>query len=169
LKPVLAVLAVLAIPVAFLLGRATHRWEVAFAAAPGGNLVAFVQNSCADAPCETLWIGPSRDEAVEIASLAPGTERCTEIAWTKDGSRAAFLIDGYQLRLYDAKTHLPAGQIDLISPDGRPSSRIARGVTFSDNGKAVTFDECPRAHSGCRAGLVAVPIQLDPEPRREGS
>jgi hypothetical protein len=30
-------------------------------------------------------------------------------------------------------------------------------VTFSENGKAVTFDDCPRNRSGCRAGVVGVP------------
>jgi hypothetical protein len=44
----------------------------------------------------------------------------------------------------------------LIDPDGFPSSRVARGVTFSTNGAAVTFDDCPRDHSGCKPGLVAI-------------
>jgi hypothetical protein len=29
-------------------------------------------------------------------------------------------------------------------------------VTFSQNGAAVTFDDCPRGHSGCKSGLAAV-------------
>ena len=37
-----------------------------------------------------------------------------------------------------------------------PSSRLARGVTFSQNGAAVTFDDCPRGRSGCKPGLAAV-------------
>jgi hypothetical protein len=36
-------------------------------------------------------------------------------------------------------------------------TRLARGITFSENGRAATFDDCPRAHSGCRAGVVGVP------------
>jgi hypothetical protein len=46
--------------------------------------------------------------------------------------------------------------VNLIDPDGIPSSRIVRGVTFSQNGAAVTFDDCPRGRSGCKSGLAAV-------------
>src|SRR4030095_13834165 len=81
---------------------------------------------------------------------------CDEIVWTRDGSRVAFLVDGVQLRFYDPSTLAPAGQITLVQPPaGAPS--IARGVTFSENGRAITFDECPRGRSGCRAGIAAVP------------
>ena len=44
----------------------------------------------------------------------------------------------------------------LIDPDGFPTSRVARGVTFSTNGSSITFDDCPRDHSGCRPGIVAI-------------
>ena len=45
-----------------------------------------------------------------------------------------------------------AGEI-AWTPD---ASRVARGVTFSANGAAVTFDDCPRGHSGCKPAMVAV-------------
>jgi hypothetical protein len=135
-----------------------HTWEVMAVSAPGHPRTAFIRGrSCHAGPCQSLWIGDSREGAIEFAALEPGRERCDEIAWTPDGSRVAFLINGYQLRLYDPKTLSPAGQIRLIEPDGEPSTRIARGVTFSENGRAVTFDDCPRGRSGCRSGLVAVP------------
>ena len=38
-----------------------------------------------------------------------------------------------------------------------PQPRRVRGMTFSDNGEAITFDECPSGRSGCRAGFAAVP------------
>jgi hypothetical protein len=38
----------------------------------------------------------------------------------------------------------------------RDADRFARGVTFSDNGFAVTFDDCPKGRSGCRSGLAGV-------------
>jgi hypothetical protein len=138
--------------------RPRHEWEEMFAAAPGRSRVALVRaRECGAGLCETLWIGESRESAAQVASLDPGRERCTEIAWTPDGSRVAFLVNGYQLRLHDAETGAPAGQIRLVDPGGDPPSRIARGVTFSENGRAVTFDDCPRAKSGCRSGLAAVP------------
>ena len=156
-----AVLAVAVVgAIALLLGgpERVHSWEVLSERAPGGSRIAFVRgNNCEGGPCQTLLIGGSVEAAAAVASLAPGSERCTEIAWTPDGSRVAFLVNGYQLRIYDAETLAPAGQIRLIDPAGTPPSRIARGVTFSENGRAVTFDDCPRAASGCRSGLVAVP------------
>lgn len=138
--------------------RARHDWEVMAVRAPGGGRVAFVRGtSCGAPPCQTLWIGTSREDATRVAALAPGTERCSEIAWTPDGARVGFVVNGYQLRMYDAATLVPAGQIRLLEPEGDPPARIARGVTFSENGRAVTFDDCPRTHSGCRAGLAAIP------------
>lgn len=155
----LAASAVLAAAAVLVWGaRAAHDWEEMAVRAPGAGRIAFVRaTSCATPPCQTLWIGTSRDDAARVAALAPGTERCVEIAWTPDGGRVGFLVNGYQLRMYDAATLVPAGQIRLLEPEGEPPARIARGVTFSENGRAVTFDDCPRTHSGCRAGLAAVP------------
>ncbi len=141
-----------------LRGFKAPTWAVMSAPAPGGGRVAFVRGSaCDDCYCETLWVGSSRDSATQVSALGAGAERCDEIAWSPDGARVAFLIDGYQLRMYDAATGTPAGQFSLVTADSHPTSRIARGVTFSDTGPAMTFDDCPRGKSGCRAGLVAVP------------
>lgn len=120
-----------------------------------GRLAAEVRLArCGSEWCHTLWIG-ERDAPTLLATLPATSEQCDEIAWSPDGARAGFLINGAQLRLYDARTHAPAGQIDLVSVGDMPA-RIARGVTFSENGAAVTFDDCPRNHSGCRPGLVAI-------------
>jgi hypothetical protein len=119
--------------------------------------VAFVREApCADKTCQTLWLGNSREDAVQVASLAAEIERCDEIAWAKDGLRVGFVVNGYQLRIFDGYTRKPVRDVDLIEPDGTPTSRFVRGVTFSDNGAAVTFDECPRGRSGCKSGLAAV-------------
>jgi hypothetical protein len=74
----------------------------------------------------------------------------------KDGTRVAFLVNGTQLRIYDTESGAPAGLLDLLPADGPPSTRVARGVTFSDTGAAITFDDCPRDRSGCRPGMVAM-------------
>jgi hypothetical protein len=110
---------------------------------------------CGPGWCETLWLGTTREDAVQVASLAAGTERCEEIAWAKDGYRVGFVIDGYRLRVFDAKSRQELKQVDLIDPDVSPP-RFVRGVTFSQNGAAVTFDECPRGRSGCKSGMAAV-------------
>ena len=141
-----------------LRGSKVPTWEVMSAPAPGGGRVAFVRGStCDDSYCETLWVGSSRDSATQVSALGAGAERCDEIAWSPDGARVAFLVDGHQLRMYDAASGTPAGQFSLVTADAHPTSRIARGVTFSETGRAVTFDDCPRGKSGCRSGLMAVP------------
>jgi hypothetical protein len=123
--------------------------------APGTNHVAMVRLvKCDTGFCESLAMGASPDTAQPIVTL--GTERCTEIVWSPDGKRAGFVIDGQQLRLYDAASHRPAGQIDLVARDGNPPTRLARGVTFSDNGAAITFDDCPREKSGCRPAILGM-------------
>jgi hypothetical protein len=156
---IIVVLAMIAIPVAFVAGRSTRSRLLLEEAAPAGARVAFVmEGSCAGGTCQSLWVGPTREAAARIATLRE-TEYCNEIAWSADGGRVAFLIDGYQLRLFNPESLAPAGQLSLVAPEGTPSARLARGVTFSENGRAVTFDDCPRAHSGCRSGLVGLPQQ----------
>ncbi len=136
---------------------APEMYVVASESAPGAAHVADVRViRCGSEWCESLWMGPNPERATLIATLAQGSERSSEIAWSRDGKRVAFLINGHQLRLYDAQTKAPAGQMDLVPADGTPTTRIARGVTFSDNGAAITFDDCPRDRSGCRPGLVAM-------------
>jgi hypothetical protein len=118
--------------------------------------IAFVRESpCATGRCQTLWIGTTREDARQVAAL-DAKERCEGLAWAKDGFRVGFVINGYHLRIFDGESGQQVAGVNLFEPTGTPSTRIARGVTFSDNGAAVTFDECPRDHSGCRPGLTAV-------------
>jgi hypothetical protein len=117
--------------------------------------VAFARDRlCEKGPCETLYVGPTIEGASALEGLADRQERCDEIAWTADAKRVAFLINGRQLRIYEADTRKPAGKVNLFGDASR--DRVARGITFSDNGAAVTFDDCPREHAGCRAGMVGI-------------
>ncbi len=138
------------------LRSADERRIVMVAEPPGLSRIAFTrQTRCQGDPCETLWIGHTRADAVNVAQLGP-TDSVEEITWSADGYLVGFVVNGYQLRVFDPETLKPRTQVDLLQPDRRPTSRIARGVTFSTNGAAVTFDDCPRHTSGCRSGLVAV-------------
>jgi hypothetical protein len=122
---------------------------------PDKSRVAFARDRlCETGPCETLYVGPSVDAATALEGLADGTETCDEIAWTNDGTRVAFLINGRQLRIYEAEARKPAGKVNLYGDAG--ADRLARGITFSDNGAAVTFDDCPRERAGCRAGMIGI-------------
>jgi hypothetical protein len=161
-KPLRALIVALVVIGAAALGyvmghRAGEVHELLFAAPSEARRVAFVREEpCADRICQTLWIGNTREDAEQVASLTAGTVRCEEIAWAKDGFRVGFVINGYQLRIFDGPSRKAVRTVNLIEPDGTPTSHFVRGVTFSQNGAAVTFDECPRGHSGCKSGLSAV-------------
>ena len=130
--------------------------EVLSAAPPAGGRIAFVRESpCGQGRCQTLWLGNTREDATEVASLK-GRERAEAIAWSEDGYRMGFLVNGYELRVFDSEPRRQVAQVNLVEPDGVPSSRIARGITFSSNGTAVTFDDCPRNTSGCKSGLAGI-------------
>ncbi len=126
---------------------------------PSGDAVAYIfEARCASGICQSLMVGPTNRSARSVETLKGDSEKADQIAWTPDGGRVGFLVNGYQLRVFDARTGANLGAVSLIEPDRSPSTRIARGVTFSTNGAAVTFDDCPRSHSGCKPGLVAIKI-----------
>jgi hypothetical protein len=153
----LLVLLVLAALGGYAMGRRACEYEVMSAAPAEARKLAFVRERLCDAGrCQTLWIGTSRDDASVVSELAGSHEVCEEIAWAADGFRVGFVINGYQLRIFDGEDRTQVGVVDLIEAVGTPTSRIARGVTFSATGAAVTFDDCPRSTSGCKSGLAAV-------------
>jgi hypothetical protein len=148
------VVAAVAFAGGYMLGA---RRIVRFANAPAANGVAYVlEGRCAAGLCQSLWIGTSVKTARVVETLSGPSEQADEIAWTADGGRVAFIVNGYQLRLFDSHTGQNLGAIAIIDPDGFPSSRIARGVTFSANGASITFDDCPRERSGCKPAFVAI-------------
>jgi hypothetical protein len=151
---VLFVVALTAFAAGWFLGA---RRTALAALSPGRDAVAYVfEGRCAAGLCQSLWIGKDMKHATMAEMLSGPAEQAGEIAWTADGSRVGFLVNGYQLRVFDARSGANLGAVSLIEPDGTPSSRIARGVTFSANGAAVTFDDCPRGHSGCKPAFVAI-------------
>lgn len=147
-----------AIVAAYLAGKRAGAVHELMAASPSNapGIAVVRKQPCANGWCETIWLGTSRADAVQVSALGAGSEHCDEIAWAADGFRVGFIINGYQLRIFDGVSRKPINQVNLIDPDGTPSSRIVRGVTFSQNGASVTFDDCPRGRSGCKSGLAAV-------------
>jgi len=124
---------------------------------PAKNAVAYIlEGRCAQGRCQSLWIGPDTKRARMVQALGGPSEEADEIAWTPDGSKVAFIVNGYQLRMFEAASGKPLGALAIIDPDGFPSSRVARGVTFSSNGAAITYDDCPRDHSGCKPAMLAI-------------
>jgi hypothetical protein len=135
---------------------ASRRRVAARSISPDKSRVALAREvSCAGGTCQELQVGPSEDAAETVAVL-DDNRACAEIVWTPDGSRVAFLIDGSEMSIYDAQSRKLAGTVRLLTSEAA-QSRFARGITFSDNGRAATFDDCPKGRSGCRAGVVGVP------------
>jgi hypothetical protein len=133
---------------------ASLRRVVARAASPSKALVALVhEQPCASGFCQSLALGASAATATALESLNDAS--ADEVTWTPDSTRVGF-VDGRELWVYDAQGRKLAGRVGLLTQEAAQTRR-ARGVTFSENGRAVTFDDCPRAHSGCRAGVVGVP------------
>jgi hypothetical protein len=126
---------------------------------PDKSLVALATTApCASADdwCTELRVGASDAASAVVARYTDPSATCDEVVWTPDGKRVGFVIRGYELRLFDPQSRTEIGTVRLVTEDAAQTRR-ARGVTFSENGRAVTFDDCPRAHSGCRAGVVGIP------------
>ena len=124
---------------------------------PDGSRVAIaLERPCNQLVCGELRVGPASSETSAKAIDTYRDSSCDEIVWTPDGKRIGFLMTGQQLVLYDAQTLKHLGNVRLLTQEAALTRR-ARGITFSENGRAVTFDDCPRGHSGCRAGVVGIP------------
>jgi hypothetical protein len=131
-------------------GRVTAR-----AVSPNHARVAIAwEAACANGSCTDFRIGASDTQLASVGERRSG--HCDEVVWTPDGKRVGFVMDGAELLLYDPESLKLVGTVALMT-DEAARIRLARGITFSENGNAVTFDDCPRGRSGCRAGVVGVP------------
>jgi len=122
---------------------------------PDNARVAFVaEKKCAADMCQTFLIGATAAGATEVRTIESSNP--TEVVWTPDSKRVGFLANGAELVLFDAQSLKEIGIVRLMT-DEAAQTRLARGVTFSENGRAVTFDDCPRGRSGCKGAVVGVP------------
>ena len=117
---------------------------------PDNTRVAVVaEKKCAADMCQTFLIGATPVRTIESSNP-------TEVVWTPDSKRVGFVANGAELVLFDAQSLKEIGIVRLMT-DEAAQTRLARGVTFSENGRAVTFDDCPRGRSGCKGAVVGVP------------
>jgi hypothetical protein len=134
---------------------ASRRRVAARAISPDKSQTAVaVEVPCPEGTCQELRLGASEDSSNTVTVLS--NRSCSEIVWTPDGTRVAFVIDGSEMSIYHAQSAKLSGTVRLLTAEAL-QTRLARGITFSENGRAATFDDCPRTHSGCRAGVVGVP------------
>jgi hypothetical protein len=141
---------------AMLIEQGRGPWRtLARSTSPDNSRVAFVtEKPCVAALCQAFHIGATDAAATEVRTIESSIP--TEVVWTPDSKRVGFLANGAELVLFDAQSLKEIGIVRLMSAEAA-QARLARGVTFSENGRAVTFDDCPRAHSGCKGGVVGVP------------
>ena len=118
-----------------------HREEVVVRAPSptGGGEALVVERAWLDPPDQTLVLEPpDHRQRLVLRHLAPDGEACSEIAWSPDGGRVAFVVSGRQLLVYDSGGN-PVTEVELLAPG---SGRFARHVALSADGRRVAFDAC---------------------------
>lgn len=111
---------------------------------PDGRVVALVRNHpTIDPPDQSLWLQAEDGTAAELARLAPDADWCDRIVWSADSRRAAFLVSGAIVYVYDARSgeRVFAGFVGRRSWD-QPPRYTLRDLALSADGTAVTFREC---------------------------
>jgi hypothetical protein len=112
---------------------------------PDGKYTAFVrQHFNSDPPDDHLYLGPADGRARRLMDLAPDSDWCTTIVWTRDSRRVGFLIRDQRLAIFDAASGAHVATVVLVVPDGYPGSQEARDVAFSDDGTRITFERFDR-------------------------
>ena len=101
---------------------ASRRRVTARSSSPDKSRIAVAfEAPCADGLCQELRLGASQDASTVLSSLT--NRSCAEIAWTPDGTRVAFLIDGSEIAIYDAQTSKLAGTVRLLTSEATPDPR----------------------------------------------
>ena len=99
--------------------------------------------------------GSATSEAASVTIASLGSRSCDEIVWTPDGKRVGFVIDGRSCRSTtrsrQARGHCPPADQRSRADAPRPRHHVLGERPRRD------IRRLPRAHSGCRAGVVGVP------------
>jgi hypothetical protein len=99
----------------------------------------------------------SGSEEIEVKRLDESTGLATELVWAPNGELAGVLVNHMKLAVIDAAGKRLLYELPLVEKlDG---SRMARGVSFSANALAITFDDCPTYGAGCRPRFMALPTR----------
>lgn len=131
--------------------RAGRGQVVARSASPDGNRIAEVRSRWTiDPPAHSLWLQRGfRQTPLHLTNLAEDQDWCDQIFWSPNGAQVAFLVRGVRLLVFDAATGEPFKDVPLVPVDGYPGSLEARSLTFSADGRSVSFSSCKRRSSRC--------------------
>ena len=141
----------------FAAGRAsTETGIVTQAWSPDGGSYVAVERKFSFGPADERLVFVSGDQETELRAIAGGA-RVEEIVWAPGGSLAGVVLGGMTLAVIDPEGARILYELPLVEP--RDGSRVARGVGFSANALAITFDDCPRRGAGCRPRFMALPIR----------
>ena len=141
--------------IGFAAGRATaQRGTVAEAWAPDGASRVRIARAFSFGPKDQRVMVGAADQEAEVRALAPD-EDAGEILWAPDGSIAGVVLNGATLAVIDPAARRIIYELPLL--EQQDGSRMARGVGFSANAMAITFDDCPKRGAGCRPRLMALP------------
>ena len=151
---------IVCLPIAGLIGFAAGRATagigvVTHVQAPGKpQHIRVVQKFSLGGRDQRVLIG-SGSARTEVRRLNDETGTADEIMWAPDGSVAGVLLNGSKLMVIEAEAQRVLYELPLL--EKQDGSRVARGVGFSANALAITFDDCPRTGAGCRPRFMALP------------
>ena len=142
--------------IGFAAGRATSNiGTVLNVPAPGGAGHIRVAQKFSLGPVDHRVLIGTGDSETEVRRLNEQTGTAGEITWAPDGSLAGVLINDSKLMVIEAAGRRVLYELPLL--DKQDGSRVARGVGFSANAMAITFDDCPSVGAGCRPRFMALP------------
>lgn len=129
---------------------------------PDGRYTALVrQRLNPDPPDDHLYLGVTGVPPRHLMALAPDSDWCRTIIWTRDSRRVGFVIRDQRLAVFDTETGELTAMVVLVEADGYPGSQEARHITFNDDGSAVSFERFDRPMTRLKrgpAGSTEVPI-----------
>jgi hypothetical protein len=142
--------------IGFAAGRATSKvGTVMNEPAPGGAGHIRIRQKFSLGPVDHRVLIGSGDSETEVRRLNEQTGTADEIAWAPDGSLAGVLVNGSKFMVIEAAGRRVLYELPLL--EQQDGSRVARGVGFSANAMAITFDDCPTIGAGCRPRFMALP------------
>lgn len=139
----------------FAAGRASKEMgTVAQAWSPDGRSYVAVERRFSFGPADERLLVATGDQQVELRALTPEAQ-VGNMIWANDSALAGVVIGGSTLAVIDPAEARILYELPLL--EVRDGSRFVRGVGFSANALAITFDDCPRQGAGCRPRFMALP------------